>query len=216
MEFLEGQPFQNVLKRAYESEGHVESSSWWPDRDRGLWTDATMRTSSKGPEGQPPLLVHRDVSPQNLFITSTRGELLDFGIAKNALQDAAPAPALLKGKISYMAPGKRAARSWIAVPIFGVSGRALGSRSRAQALQRFERSRHAEHDAHGRGRGAQPAPARSTAELEAILMRALSAMLQTLRHGRGDARWTRRLAQRAQLLPSASLTQLMSACLGVR
>jgi eukaryotic-like serine/threonine-protein kinase len=50
-------------------------------------------------------LVHRDVSPHNIYVTFD-GEvrLLDFGIAKIAGADGGTGTGLLKGKIRYMAP----------------------------------------------------------------------------------------------------------------
>ena len=50
-------------------------------------------------------LVHRDISPQNILI-SYDGEikLVDFGIAKAALQENETRTGILKGKIAYMSP----------------------------------------------------------------------------------------------------------------
>jgi serine/threonine-protein kinase len=56
-------------------------------------------------DGTPLGVVHRDVSPQNLFVTYT-GEvkLLDFGIAKAAVNSTHTDTGVLKGKVRYMAP----------------------------------------------------------------------------------------------------------------
>lgn len=50
-------------------------------------------------------LVHRDISPQNILI-SYDGEikLVDFGIAKAALQENETRTGILKGKLAYMSP----------------------------------------------------------------------------------------------------------------
>src|SRR5438552_1876049 len=50
-------------------------------------------------------VIHRDVSPQNLFLTyDGRVKLVDFGIAKAALNSSQTETGVLKGKIAYMAP----------------------------------------------------------------------------------------------------------------
>jgi serine/threonine protein kinase len=54
---------------------------------------------------QPLEIVHRDVSPQNVIIGyDGRVRLLDFGIAKAAMQTTETEVGMLKGKIRYMAP----------------------------------------------------------------------------------------------------------------
>jgi eukaryotic-like serine/threonine-protein kinase len=55
--------------------------------------------------GQPLGLVHRDVSPQNILI-STEGivKVMDFGVAKASGQMHQTAVGTLKGKLSYMPP----------------------------------------------------------------------------------------------------------------
>lgn len=55
--------------------------------------------------GQPMRLVHRDVSPGNIFISYDGTiRLLDFGIAKAADSQLQTRTGILKGKVPYMAP----------------------------------------------------------------------------------------------------------------
>jgi serine/threonine protein kinase len=104
MEFLEGQPLQKVLRRLAERGERVPIEVFVP-----LFADALdglhAAHESKGDDGRSLGVIHRDVSPHNLFLTSTGVlKLLDFGIAKTALQEDRTRTGLLKGKVSYMAP----------------------------------------------------------------------------------------------------------------
>lgn len=56
-------------------------------------------------QGFPRDVVHRDISPQNIFITySGQVKLLDFGIAKAANRSTQTEAGQVKGKFAYMSP----------------------------------------------------------------------------------------------------------------
>ncbi|MDP9003095.1 MAG: serine/threonine protein kinase [Myxococcota bacterium] len=56
-------------------------------------------------DGRSLEIVHRDVTPHNIFITfDGQVKLLDFGIAKAATSSVRTATGVIKGKLTYMAP----------------------------------------------------------------------------------------------------------------
>ena len=56
-------------------------------------------------DGRPLEIVHRDVTPHNIFVTyDGQVKLLDFGIAKAATSSVRTATGVIKGKLTYMAP----------------------------------------------------------------------------------------------------------------
>jgi eukaryotic-like serine/threonine-protein kinase len=60
---------------------------------------------AKDHEGRPVGIVHRDVSPTNVLISSDGVvKVLDFGISKTLESKDETAPGMLKGKVIYMAP----------------------------------------------------------------------------------------------------------------
>ncbi|HEU4731667.1 MAG TPA: serine/threonine-protein kinase, partial [Kofleriaceae bacterium] len=62
-------------------------------------------------DGSPLNIVHRDVSPQNVFVTfDGQVKLLDFGIAKAADSMSETHAGVVKGKVSYMSPEQ--GRGW--------------------------------------------------------------------------------------------------------
>ena len=104
MEFLRGLPWSEVVPAI-------------PDRPRptivrfvvgviaqacaGLHHAHTM----VGIDGQPRPIVHRDVSPTNLFVTNEGiVKLLDFGVSKVLTEASVTATGMVMGKVPYMSP----------------------------------------------------------------------------------------------------------------
>jgi serine/threonine-protein kinase len=112
MEYLEGQSLHALLAwLARRSEGLGDTIAAFVAEQilRGLHYAHELADY----DGTPLGIVHRDVSPQNVFITY-RGEikLLDFGIAKAAVNMTQTETGVLKGKIRYMAPEQVAEKSF--------------------------------------------------------------------------------------------------------
>ncbi|MBX3193186.1 MAG: serine/threonine protein kinase [Labilithrix sp.] len=104
MEYLEGQPLAHVLRAAGDAGRTL--SPWASVRIvRDLLAALHHAHELCAPDGTPLSIIHRDVSPQNVFVTY-RGEvkLLDFGIAKASGGTARTRPGWMKGKFGYMAP----------------------------------------------------------------------------------------------------------------
>ena len=104
MEYLEGQSLNKVLKEALRRKEVIEPEvavRIVADALAGLGYAHELRDY----DGRPLCVIHRDVSPHNIFVTyDGHTKLVDFGIAKAALSSTETEVGVLKGKVAYMSP----------------------------------------------------------------------------------------------------------------
>jgi serine/threonine protein kinase len=103
MEYMEGQPLNRIL---YSDEARAQLSL---SMRLHILVQALgglhYAHERKGYDGSPLDIVHRDISPSNLFVTyDGQVKLMDFGIAKARDSGAETRVGIFKGKPAYMAP----------------------------------------------------------------------------------------------------------------
>lgn len=104
MEHLEGQPLSRIIRLAQGVDRQM-TEGLFLHVIVGLLEGLHYAHELKSYEGEPLHLVHRDVSPQNVFVTyDGQVKVLDFGIAKAATTSTQTSAGVIKGKIAYMAP----------------------------------------------------------------------------------------------------------------
>ena len=105
MEYLRGQSLRHVLRRVYEFGPE-------PDWVRTLCTLMVQTCEGlhaahelRDPDGLLLDVVHRDISPHNIFVTYDGvAKIVDFGIASARNREHHTTTGTIKGKLAYMAP----------------------------------------------------------------------------------------------------------------
>jgi eukaryotic-like serine/threonine-protein kinase len=101
MEYLDGQPVSRVLSSTSFGLPLGMHLSLIAEALGGLHYAHEL----KDYDGSPLHMVHRDVTPHNIFVTYTgQVKVMDFGIAKAAGRAAETRVGVVKGKVAYMAP----------------------------------------------------------------------------------------------------------------
>jgi serine/threonine-protein kinase len=102
MEYLEGQPLVNLRTKAGAAFPQVMHLRILSEALNGLRYSHEL----KGYDGTPLNLVHRDMTPHNVFVTyEGQVKILDFGIAKLSTKGGAETETgVIKGKLRYMPP----------------------------------------------------------------------------------------------------------------
>ena len=106
MEYLEGEPLNRVLKELGLGTDRHPLHPWLIAR---LLADAAEGLHAAhqltGSDGQPLNVVHRDVSPHNIFVTYDGvAKVVDIGIARARERSSSTEAGAFKGKFEYAAP----------------------------------------------------------------------------------------------------------------
>jgi serine/threonine-protein kinase len=104
MEYLHGEPLREVMRRTEEL-----GTAMPPEIACRVIADAAEGLHAAhellGKNGEKLGLVHRDVTPHNLFVTYDGvTKVVDFGIAKFSSRASQTRAGTLKGKLAYMSP----------------------------------------------------------------------------------------------------------------
>ncbi len=101
MEYLEGQPLNKVRRSANEAFTPVMWARIVSEALAGLHHAHELTDY----DGTSLGIVHRDISPHNIFVTyDGQVKIVDFGVAKARLNSVQTETGAIKGKVSYMAP----------------------------------------------------------------------------------------------------------------
>jgi eukaryotic-like serine/threonine-protein kinase len=102
MEYLEGQPLHRIWSSVSRKEMPLAAQLYVVSN---VLQGLEYANALKDFDGTPLNVVHRDISPHNIFITySGEVKIVDFGIAKASDSSSKTEVGTLKGKLAYMPP----------------------------------------------------------------------------------------------------------------
>lgn len=109
MEYLDGQPLHRIQHRATQREKKNEDPLITKEMQYIILMDALAGLHHAHElcdyDGTPLQIVHRDMTPHNIFVTyAGQVKVVDFGIAKAVGRASETRQGVVKGKVRYMAP----------------------------------------------------------------------------------------------------------------
>ncbi len=104
MEWAPGLTLAKLMKRSREASAPIPLDVILRVGD-AVSSALAYAHGARGVDGRPLRVVHRDVSPQNVVLQwDGQIKLLDFGVARSAVQAEHSEAGVIKGKFAYMAP----------------------------------------------------------------------------------------------------------------
>ena len=104
MEYLFGKDLRKLLHKVKKNKSplDLESALYIVSR---ICAGLDYSHKLKDLQGKPLNIIHRDINPQNIFLTyEGQVKIIDFGIAKAASHNSTTHEGLIKGKVAYMSP----------------------------------------------------------------------------------------------------------------
>ena len=104
MEYLFGKDLYTVMQRAKEHKSPLEVRHALIIASK-ICEGMDYVHSLKDLQNNPLNIIHRDLTPQNIFLTyDGKVKVIDFGVAKAEMLDTKTRAGVVKGKVSYMSP----------------------------------------------------------------------------------------------------------------
>ncbi|MFZ0451014.1 MAG: protein kinase [Desulfatiglandaceae bacterium] len=104
MEYLFGKDLNHVTEKAKQKGDQLDLENALHIVSR-VASGLHYAHNLKDFQGKPLNIIHRDISPQNVFITYEGDvKIVDFGIAKAATRSSMTQVGMIKGKVAYMSP----------------------------------------------------------------------------------------------------------------